>query len=215
MKPPKQSNYELAPEGTHPAICVEVIDLGTQPQTFQGQPKAPARMVRFAWQLIHETQSDGRPFTIGNDYAFSMGKKANFRKMLESWIPKSVMDAAGGVENFDIKDLINKGCLVTIAHRTSGTGNEYANVTGVTSLAKGMQKPTPVADPLYFSLERDEYNKADFDRLPDWLRDKVKASPEWAELQAPKPTRQNGGMSDHDIDRREMHTADLDDEIPF
>lgn len=223
--PSEKGNYELPPEATHQAICVEIVDYGTQPQSYMGETKPPAHEVRFGWRLIGEQQADGRPFHIGKDYLYSMGKKSNFRKMMEAWIPKSVMDAAGGAENFDIKSLLNKGCLLTITHAVSAAGNDYAKIASISSFAKGMAKAAPVDDTLYFSLQADEFKEDDFDRVPQWMQDKIKASPEWAALHAPK--RQNGGMSQAAMDKQEFtekKSADsreidmgpnLDDEIPF
>lgn len=217
-------NFSPAPEGTFQALCTEIIDLGTQPQSYLGEEKEPARMIRIGWQLVSEHMDDGRPFAIGKDYTFSMGKKANFRKHLESWIPPKVMEAAGGLENFDIKDLLNKGCLLSVQHYVNQKGDTGAKISGVSSLVKGMQKPAPIADPLYFSLEKTEYAEDAWARVPDWLRDKIKKSPEYLALTAPKTVtqlrtvRQPGGMSAVHAEQPASSydpDPDMDDEIPF
>ena len=62
------ADFKDPPEGTHPARCYRVIDLGTQEVDFQGQIKHQ-RKVLVSWELqCEERMDDGRPFSIGKKY---------------------------------------------------------------------------------------------------------------------------------------------------
>lgn len=219
--PSAKGNYELAPEGTHRAICCEIIDLGTQANSYKGQAKTPVRKVRFAWGLLDENRADGSMFLVGQDYPYIMGPKANFQKMLLSWIPKKAIDAAGGVEKFDIKNLINKGALISVIHNETAE-NTYANLGTISAFVQGMEKAVPLSseETLYFSMDPDEF-AADregmedaFERIPEWLQAKIKASPEWQQLHAPPPPKHANGSAAM-IAANVVHTDNFDDEIPF
>lgn len=81
---PSDAEFELAPAGTHIAVCYRVIDLGTQETTFKGEVKHQHKIL-ISWEIPDEKMKDGRPFTIGKRYTWSMSEKANLRNDLESW----------------------------------------------------------------------------------------------------------------------------------
>lgn len=44
-------NYEKPPPGNHPAVCVAIIDMGTQKQEYQGNVTF-AHRAYFVWELV-------------------------------------------------------------------------------------------------------------------------------------------------------------------
>lgn len=127
-------NYTPAPEGTHQAICVDVIDLGLHPNTFRPgtfQPK-----INVVWQ-IDEVRDDGKRHQVYKRYTLSLNEKANLRHDLESWRGKAfTRDEELG---FDVEKLIGANCLVNVQHVTKDA-KTYANVKSVMPLIKGMVK---------------------------------------------------------------------------
>lgn len=202
---PTEGNFEPAPEGAFPAVCYRLIDLGTQQVTYQGQSKT-VRQLYLSWELHGEgaQTEDGKPFTISKRYTFSMHEKATLRRHLESWRGKRFVDSDFGEGGFDLRNVLGAPCLLTIVHKDR-EGKTYANIEAVSKLVAGMQKPEPVNDPQYLSLERDRFEKLTLGELPDWLQDTIKQSPEYIEAAGGQRPAQNGGYDN----------APLDDDIPF
>jgi len=191
--------FSPAPAGTHIAVCCKFIDLGTQQIDWQGQSKLQ-RKVMIAWELTNETMQDGRPFIISQRYTFSTSDKATFRKHLEAWRGKAFTDADFGDNGFDTKRLLGVPCSLIVAHKTVGD-KTYANVTGIGPIPKGVPRPEPVNELVYFSLEA--FSREVFDSLSDGLKETISKSPEYAQAT-------NMATADH-----HETNADFDDEIPF
>lgn len=157
------ADFELAPAGTHVAICYLVADIGRQESKFGVKPK-----VIIGWELADEKMSDGRPFGVSKMYTASLNKDANLRKDLESWRAKQFTPAE--LSGFALTNIIGKPCLVTIKHNPSGE-RVYANVDTVTAVPKGMSVPQQVNPSV--SYDMDSSNQADYEKLPEWIRKKV------------------------------------------
>ena len=71
--------WENPTAGLHQAVCIDVIDLGTQPTQWGDKEK-----LKLMFQL-EETKEDGSPLTIGRNYTRSLHEKAALRKDLKSW----------------------------------------------------------------------------------------------------------------------------------
>jgi hypothetical protein len=172
---------ELAPQGNHVAICYKMIELGTITDTFQGEDVTRHRVLLY-WELSNELKDfDGSgkesPISVSKEFTLSMNEKSTLRKMLESWRGKAfTKDEANA---FDITKLMGIPCMVNVIHVTSGTGNQYENVSSITPLPKGMEKPTAVNKTIEFSI--DGFDQALFDSFPDFIKEKINSS---AEMQA-------------------------------
>jgi hypothetical protein len=127
-----------APEGTHPAVCVDVVDLGEVEVTFQGKTQRK-RKVDIVWQ-IDVNMASGKPFLVRRRYTASLHEKATLRRDLESWRGRAFTDKE--LEAFDLESLVSVGCLINVIHET-GNGSTFANVASVMRLPKGMKAPTP------------------------------------------------------------------------
>jgi hypothetical protein len=69
-------SYTLAPEGTHVARCVQMIDLGTQ--WSEAYQKA-SHKVLIGWELPNEPNGDGGPVIVFRRYTVSLHEKAAMR----------------------------------------------------------------------------------------------------------------------------------------
>lgn len=175
------SDFEITPEGTFPAVCYRIIDLGTQPQTYKGQPSEPKHVVMISWELHDEDtmMSDGRPMTAHRRFTWSMSPKANLRKTLEAWRGKPFQDS--DFDTFDIRNLLGVGCLVQITHRER-EGNTYANVGAVVKMAKGMHTPEPKNALECLWLSPDLFDQELFDNLSEKMQETIKQAPEYEEI---------------------------------
>lgn len=124
-----------APEGTHQAVCIDVIDKGLLEVKWNGSTKLQHK-ADVAWQ-IGEARDDGKRFVVYKRYTMSLSEKANLRKDLESWRGKPFTEDE--LKGFDVEKLIGVNCLINVQHRKSGD-KTYANVVAVMPLIKGMPK---------------------------------------------------------------------------
>lgn len=172
----KDKPKELPPEGTHTAVLFSIVDFGTQKKVFKEDVKFQ-HSIRLDWELSEEKMSDGRPFAIGRDYTASLGKKAKLAELIKAWT------GAEPTNSFDISILLGRACNLTIMHSEDG----YANITAVAPLKKSEKAPPPVNPLREFQIEN--YKAAVFEKLPDWMKEKIKASPEYLELgKKPEPS---------------------------
>lgn len=193
-------DYKPVPQGTHLAICNMVVDLGKQRKEWQGQERIrPEIFLR--WELPNErlewTDKEGNqkvgPMVIGQTYTLSLSERANLRHHLEAWRGRAFSPVE--LEGFDVSRLLGVPCMVTVTHNEK-QGRTYANVTSVTGIPKGMEKP---AGPELETILYDDEHLNAWDRLPEWLQKKIDAQVK----DEPKP-QDGGGFG-----------SDLDDEIPF
>jgi hypothetical protein len=151
---------ELPPAGNNPGVLVGLIDLGSHQQ--QGDKGTyVARQALLCWELTAEHKSDGSPFIVIKDYNIKekLGKKSALREMLESWRNRPLNDG----EAIDLMALLSKPCLVGIAHGKAANGNDYAKVTGIGSVPRGMPVPRALTVPFEWHFGAGEFV------APDWL----------------------------------------------
>jgi hypothetical protein len=196
---PNERDFEIAPAGTHKAICYRVIDLGTQDTSFQGQAKKQHKIM-VSWELPDEKMSDGRPFTISQRYTWSMSEKATLRKHLEAWRGVKFVDSDFGPNGFNIKKIVGLGCLLTIIHNERDD-KTYANIISISKAMKGMEMPAPSNETAYLWLDRSLWQEDVFQKLSDKLRGDIMKSPEYAAIV-------NG-------DEPAKPADDMNDEVPF
>ena len=132
------TSYAPAPQGTHAAVCVDVVDLGMLKVSFAGKEKIQHK-IRIVWQ-IDELRDDGKPHQVSRRYTNSLHEKASLRKDLESWRGKAFTPTE--LEGFDLENLLSVGCFINVMHAPA-EGQTYANVGAVMKLPKGMTAPTP------------------------------------------------------------------------
>lgn len=142
--------FDVPDAGSHPAVLVALIDLGTHEDEYQGQTRT-VRKVFLAWELVGEPKpGGGGNFVVGRDYNLSFGQKAKLRETVEKWRGKAFSEG----EDFDLSALLGKSCLVTLVHKTSqNSGKTYAKIDGVTALPKGMKAAPPTVGPVQWSVD--------------------------------------------------------------
>lgn len=161
-------NFKLIPIGMHRAVFTGLVDLGLQP----GGMYQPAYKAAIIWHTPDQLTDDGKVMSITQVYTASMHKKSNLRKLVENLFGKAFPDEKTAA-NFDLKTLLTRACLLNIKHDSKGDKN-YANVSSVSPLVQGMEKPVHAGEVLYYSDELPNAEKqAAYAKLPEWLRKKV------------------------------------------
>lgn len=185
-----------------------MVEIGTVTETFKGELKT-LHKVRITWELPLETkvfnpEKGEQPFSVSKEYTLSMHEKSNLRKDLSSWLGRSFTDDEASA--FDITKLLSVPCMVNVVHNQASNGNVYANVMGVMPLPKGTQCPPQVNQTFMFSFEN--FDEGKFNLLPDWLKERIKATPEYSNLGKALPTPDTYG-------KQSIPPALESDDLPF
>jgi hypothetical protein len=138
------------PDGSYPAVCVDVIDLGDAIDNYQGNINILPKLV-LVFQTNAEDPDTHGPLQIHIEVTNSFGKKARLRKLLESWRgrPYSDDEARAGVP---LHKLEKANCILNVIHKTSqSSGNTYAVIDTIMPPMKGMGTLVPIS-----------YTRADF-----------------------------------------------------
>lgn len=165
--------FKRVPAGIHVAVCNMVVDCGIQP----GGKYKPRHQVYIRWEIPSErvewTDREGLthegPMNIGKFYTASLAEKAALRRDLENWRGRPfTRDELAG---FDLFKILGTPCQLLVTHSSQGD-DRYANVTGVMAFPREMPKPKAEHRLVKYSPEE----PAQFDELPQWLRDKIASS---------------------------------------
>lgn len=148
-------SFTPAPEGTHIARCVSIIDIGMQAGEYQGKANKRDQCI-IGWELPEEMQEasekiPARPFTASNFYTKSLNEKANLRRDLESWRGRAFTDDELG--GFDLGTILDVPCQLTIIHYKKADGNDGSKITGIMPLHKSMKCPPRVSDLVTFDFD--------------------------------------------------------------
>lgn len=168
---------ELAPKGTHQAVCVQVIEKGTQKSRVEGWDDQPK--IQFAFELIGKRTKEGKAFVEYVEHTYTNSPKGNLAGFLEGWL------AVDNVKKFNIDECLGAPASITIIHKESkSTGNMYARITNVAGVsdqeAKRMKKHTEPLRSLY--LNDKDWDQDTFDVLSSYLQKQIVASPEFEKL---------------------------------
>jgi len=188
-------DFQDAPVGSHVAVCVRIIDLGTQHGEYQGQPTCRSQ-VFVSWELPNERMADGQPFIVSAFLTNSLNEKATMRGWLESWRGKPFTNEE--LDGFDLSAILGKPCMVNVIAKPNGG----VKVGAVMALPKGSPKPTAENPPSAFWL--DEFNREAFESISDGLKKIIMKSDEYVAMtSAPPPVRGVGRFEE------------MKDDIPF
>lgn len=201
-KEPESKEFELVPEGVYIARCFKILDLGTQPISYQGEEKDPKRKVAIFWELLDgDMMSDGKPFTMQKTYTLSLDQKATLRADLQAW--RGVSFTEEELMGFDLENVLGKYCRMQITH-THKNDKTYANISSIMSMKNSEAEAAPkgVNSNVFFDIVNPDMKA--FESLPDYWKEKIESAPEWSE--AGKVAQVMAEKDDEEIDL---------DSIPF
>lgn len=190
---------EVPPAGSHPAVLVALIDLGSHEETFKDEKKgtsrtALVRKVFLVWELTGEKMAGKKDtnHVIGREYSLGLTPKSKLRQMLEEWRGKKY--ATG--EAMDLGAVLGRPCMLSVVHKESNQGNTYAQIASVAKVPKELTVPPAQRQPFAYEVgggpppEGDwlPYTFLNGQRVP--LKQVIQASAEWrkeAGGEAPPP----------------------------
>jgi len=170
--PKPNTTYKNPDPGIYIVWLISLIDMGTQTSTGKFGTKSQ-RKIRLIWELCdtETSEEDKRPLTIGQEYTWDFGEKANLFKLVKPWIAKTPD------RSFDLTELFNHPAQVSVEHNQVGE-KTYANIGSIMPLPKGSKPPKRVNDFTVFDMDDSRTNVMQFLALPEWIRTKILKSPE-------------------------------------
>jgi hypothetical protein len=123
-------DFKPHPEGIHPAVCVDVMDLGLVETDFQGVKKM-VNKVKITFESEAKTD-DGKPCTVFRSFSASLHPKSNLSTFLSKWRGRPV--APG--ETISLDKLIGASCTLVISHQQNLSGKTYASIDAVSKPTK-------------------------------------------------------------------------------
>jgi hypothetical protein len=183
----QKSERKLPEAGATVGVLYSLVDLGHQKTNWDNQEKWTPK-VRLTFELPDQTdefevEENGKrttvqkPMVVSIEQTRSLGEKASLRKLLEQWRGQTFTSKE--LQAFSLKNLLGKPAMLTLIHKTSQQGRQYCAIAGASKLPKGMKAPaTTTNDQLYYEIEQGEAGQ--FNDMPDWLQDKIRASKEFA-----------------------------------
>jgi hypothetical protein len=127
-------DFKPHPEGIHPAVCVDVMDLGLVETDFQGVKKM-VNKVKITFESEAKTD-DGKPCSVFRSFSASLHPKSNLAAFISKWRGRPV--APG--ESVDLQKMIGASCTLVISHQKNLVGKTYASIDAV---SKPTRKVTP------------------------------------------------------------------------
>lgn len=185
-----RTEFELAPEGAHVAICYMFAEVGLQPNK-RGEPK---HQVVLWWELPNARMKDGRPYSVRKIYTLSLFEGAILCKDLESWRGRRYTDEEK--KTTDITKVLGRPCQLTIEHSTTGD-KTYENVMSVTKLLDGINVPPHTNDIVCYDLQTND--RASFAKLPEWVQKKISGRLVKVETTTNRSTADISGMPGDDV----------------
>src|SRR6516164_2184740 len=117
-------------EGIHPAVCVDVIDLGLVESEFQGQRRL-VHKVRVFFET-EQRNEEGRNCIISKTFTASLHPKAKLAEFLGKWRGRPVVPG----ESIDLAKLIGANCTLVISRQQNMVGRTYASIDAVSKPTK-------------------------------------------------------------------------------
>lgn len=191
-KTAEEHNADLIPAKMYTATCYSIIDLGTQAGSVM-YPE-PKRKVLLTFEIpslmkVFDEEKGEQPKVIGKEYTLSFGEKANLSKDLLSWF--SGDQPAGDMQAW-LDDVVGRSAMINVAHKDAKQIREgdkivrkYANIVSINPLPDEMEKPDQLNPSIVFDMAG-EFNQTEFDKIPNWIQEKIKLSPEYENFETPK-----------------------------
>lgn len=134
----KGEKFDPAPDGMHPAVCVDVVDMGVIESTYSGKTKQQHK-VRLVWEIA-ATRDDGSQYLVQKRYTASLHEKAALYKDLKSWRGRAFTPEE--LRGFDVEKLLHVPCTLMLVHEER-EGTVYANISAIGRAEKGNElKPS-------------------------------------------------------------------------
>ena len=133
-----KDQYEPIEAGVHQAALACIVHNPNQPGY---QNAGTVNQCVFIWITPFVTDAAGAPKQVRRTLtmpANPMHERANFRKLIESWIGTTL--TAVQIANFNMRKMLGRRCTLVTTVATSAQGRRYAKLTSVSKATGGAYK---------------------------------------------------------------------------
>lgn len=128
---------ELAPEGLHEGIIVDVLDLGKVKDKISGKI---ARKIKLVIELTDAKDSEGRPFYATKPMTLSLNPKSTLYKLIRT------LTGVKAENNFDVESFLLTPVSVYLSHFDGDSGAKFLRIEEIGkgrggALPSGLYKP--------------------------------------------------------------------------
>jgi hypothetical protein len=139
-------SFAPCPVGSHPAVAVDVVDLGETMESYMNNPPQRKHKVAIVFQVDELNPDTGKRYEPSIELTASFGPKANLRKFLGNWRGKPYGDNEAETVGAPLHKLVGVNAILNIQHKTSiSTERLYAVIASIAPPMKGMAKMTPLS----------------------------------------------------------------------
>ena len=210
------------PGDTYQGICYSVIDIGTHHSDLYDKD---IPQVIITWELPDlriDIEKEGKkvnlPRAISKTYTNSLGEQATLYAHLVGW--RGAEFTQKELDAFDLKTILTKNCLLTVANSLNQKGKTVAKVTAVSKLMKGIKAKQPENKIISFDMNDGITNIPE--GLPDWVKEQIKTSIEYKAVMHAKSSPELNdaqkalGVANTDEEPDKFGTdVDVENDIPF
>lgn len=164
---------------TYLAVCIGVIDLGEQLVKFKEKSEQYLHKILFLFEVIGETvdvDGEAKPRWLSKEYTLSLSGKSKLAPVISAWT------GIEAVDEYDVMQLVGRPALITVIVKETDSGL-YNDIPVITSPPKFMTIPNAESELLPFEIEN--WNNEVFEKLPEWIQNKIKNSTEYQTKYAP------------------------------
>lgn len=184
------------PGGSYLGTCVYSIDIGEQLCKFKETERYSNQIV-LGYEILGKTvEIDGKqePRVLSRTFTVSRNANSGLRKFVGSWTGQQFSDDA--FAELDTNDLVGIPAMLSVV---LSEDKQYSNIDSIMPVPEMMAPyvQAPQSPLIRFDLE--PFNQAAFDALPDWAKERIKKSTDWAKNHADTSTveaKPNGGGVD-------------------
>lgn len=184
--PEKESTPSIQiSNGSHTARLIQIIDLGTQENTFD-TTKPATRQFRLAFETptekaVFNKEKGEQPFLLSKTVTFSLSKDDTPADKVSA-LTKVFKAIRGELGDRNIFGLI--GGLLSVQTEINAKG--YATIVGFAPISKDLdvsaKKFAQVNPSLCLYLEPDTFDNQVYQSLPDFVKETIRKSPEFQAL---------------------------------
>lgn len=211
-------------EGTYFATCYGLIDVG---DVYSENFDKCTPKFTILWELVgaEPLHIDGKEInrTVSKSYTKSLNSKSNLRKDLRAWRGREFTEEE--LKKFDMLNILGAPCQIQIVNATNN-GKTYSNIAAIMNLPKGMPKPVPTLERVYWDFEEHAIGDEEWEKIPSWLQTVIQGNETYQYITEGTL----GHLSEKRAEEietykafqcwRELHpefqvVEDVDDEVPF
>lgn len=208
-------DFPIIEEGTFQARIVQIIDLGTITNNWNGNETFDRTFaIRFETPTettVFDESKGEQPFLVTDNVKFKVTREDSQMKSKLDKIIAAVGDKASA--QYNIFDLLNRTLLIEIKHNQGTNGKTYANIVNYAKLVKGMVVEDRINDLKALYLDPEYFDQSVFETLGEYTQNKIMESPEWQQLQGKMPEGQSNAVHAEipDITEEEINNI----QVPF